>query len=158
MIVQKLRRVCHFVVSCNAAFCLFVFSSSHVLHMFFSLLAIFIRKRSKNESYVTSIRQKTNPQCTPNFILFVSFVKNSWFISAFLEVLSESYNRGKQKPLSLVPCRKVLNYFLATSWQFLFIFSVEDCILSLKRTLKCANRNLLYFGSMALSVPYVLFT
>jgi len=42
MLVQKLRRACHFVVSCNAVFCLFVFSPSHVLHMFFSLLAILL--------------------------------------------------------------------------------------------------------------------
>jgi hypothetical protein len=117
MVVQKLRRVCHFVVSCNAVFCLFVFSSSHVLHMFFSLLAILL-----GNGVETSIRQKTNPQCTPNLVLFVSFVKNAWFVSVFFEVLSESYDRGKQKPSSLAPCSKVLNYFLATSSQFLFIF------------------------------------
>jgi len=78
MVVQKLRRVCHFVVSCNAVFCFIVFSSSHVLHMFFSLLAILL-----GNGVEMSIRQKTNPQCTPNLVLFVSFVKNAWFISVF---------------------------------------------------------------------------
>jgi hypothetical protein len=61
-----------------------------------------------------------------------------------MEVLSESYDWGKQKPSSLVPCSKVSNYYLATSSQFFggrvyFVFEEDSEVCKSKPSLFCLH-------------------